>query len=201
MKLFLDLESTGLLGQTASEPITGFFALYDEDQFVDSYELFVKPERWEKEAETIHKIPIHVAMSYPSKSLALQRFDNWITEKVGQNNLNIWCYVNQLHNTWFDMSVIRLWYLDCGRLFDYYKHFNCNYFHSVRDLVKEAASKQLIKPPINPETGRARLDQESVYKSLFEGNYEAHTAKGDVMAMIKIYNHLNTMLKQDKVFL
>lgn len=60
---------------------------------------------------------------------------------------------------------------------------------SVHKIAKDCASARLFAP-IKGKSGRESFTQVNVYKALFNDVYDAHTAKSDVIALVKIYRKL-----------
>ena len=60
---------------------------------------------------------------------------------------------------------------------------------SVHDTAKYCAKNGYFTP-IRGKSGRQSFTQENVYFALFGEKYNAHNAKDDVLALVKIYNKL-----------
>jgi hypothetical protein len=186
MKCFFDIESTALSVYEA-EIIEAYFLLDNGDE----YFFKSRVDNWSYEAEEIHKIKEATMLSYPSKKQAYRDLLTWIS---GYDIDEFVCFANPntMHGfIHYDMGVIKV-QLDelAGTHTAFYKYFNDN-VTSVHTMARKAAQKRYFTPiKRKSETGRyvQSLTQENIYLALYGEKYEnAHSAKVDVKAMVRIY--------------
>lgn len=181
-KLLFDVETTGLVHNSASEVIEAFFLICDDNyNVIDELTLNVVPDKWEEQAEMVHGINELEASNGLEKKDACEKLSKFL--KI-HHPYTIYCYVNPIGSVYYDCAVIRLMYFDANMLYDYYKHFNANKFISVYTMAKEALKTMGY-------TGKS-FSQTSVYEYLFNKKYMAHRAKDDVYAMRDILIRLNS---------
>jgi len=189
MKLFCDVETTGI-NPMSDEVITGYFALYDDnDKLLDEYELKSQVNTWSIEAEAIHKIREIDMKGFPKKGEAWNRFLAWIPRL----NFTLFCYANpntQLGTITFDKAIIQN---EIMLHLEEYKLERIPFtpaVSNVYNLVRSSEKNGKFTAWINPETNRKSFSQPNVYKALFNETYNAHNEKDDVMAMKRIYDRL-----------
>lgn len=187
-KLFFDIETTGLNPYTA-EILTGCFILLDkENNYIDEYEFKSQVDTWSESAEKIHKISFSESSTYPSKRQALDGFTRWLS---GLPLFECYLFANpntELGYLFYDVATLQMQlmnYLNVNRVEQ--QPFAPQKIISVYTLAKDLKD---YYTPVKNTSGRASYSQPNVYKALFNESYDAHNAKADVMAMIRIYNKL-----------
>jgi hypothetical protein len=60
---------------------------------------------------------------------------------------------------------------------------------SILDKARKCANNNLFQP-LKGKSGRVSYSQENVYKALFNEKYNAHDAKDDVKALVRIHKKL-----------
>jgi DNA polymerase III epsilon subunit-like protein len=183
INIYLDTETTGL-NPYYDELITAFFYI-DEDNYFD---LKARPINWSYEAELIHGISEHEASMYPDKKTAFRELLKWLPDDfrfVTYVNKNTeWGYLN------FDVAILtnELSLLGTPNFYlENKKGMKPNI--TVLDLARSTANAGLYAP-IKSDKGRFSYSQSNVYKALFSDTYNAHDAKEDVLALVRIHKEL-----------
>ena len=202
IQIFADFEATD------KNPYTGeIIAGYFESVGGKSYEFFSQVKKWNDEAEKIHKITEFEAMMYLDKKTAYNNLLKWLPKEF-----ELICYANynsQLGYMLYDVVILQLNLMD---------HLNLNRMEylpikikgkSVHSMAKEAHRRGLIDLISNGAafdlgvltdakkyqgSNRVSYRQITVHYSLFGEFYDAHDAKADVKAMIRIYKLLDDLL-------
>ena len=188
-----DCESTGISIYN-SEIITSYFIDIDTGEF---YNFESQVNKWDYEAEKIHRISEATMHTYPPKDYAYEQLLKWLPDEftalIYSNPRTIDGYL------YFDTNLLQMElmnHLNIDRKEDLPVKINTI---SVYDLAKSTAKKGYFTP-IRGESGRESFKQEAVYEALFGYKYDnAHDAKVDVLSMIKIYNELNDRLEKGVV--
>ena len=188
MILFGDAESTGL-NPYMSEIIEAYFELHDKGEVVSTYHFKSKVNNWSDEAAEIHGITKEEMLTYPDKKIAWDNFLLWLPDEF-----DFACYVNTntaLGNLWYDVVLIQMELMDHLNV-NRPEHtpFNPDNKINVYDISKQSSKKSLFKPLKRLETNRDDLSLSGVYKAMYGVDFDAHNAKDDVKAMIKIYYDL-----------
>ena len=185
INVFFDCETTGV-NPYCAEVITAFFYIDDNTY----YEYKARPLEWSYEAEQIHGITYGEANLYPDKSIAIKNLINWFSN-IGSFRLITYANKNtELGVINFDVAC--LW--TELNLLGYKQYFLENELGmkaplSVHDTAKYCAKNGYFTP-IRGKSGRQSFTQENVFFALFGEKYNAHNAKDDVLALVKIYNKL-----------
>lgn len=193
ISVFFDCETTGINPYVA-EIIEMFFYIDDNN----TYHYKARPLEWSNEAEQIHKISYAQASLYPDKSIAIKNLINWFSN-IG--SFRLITYTNkqtELGYINFDVAIL------CNELdlngYPFYtleRKYKMKHPLSVHETAKWCA-KQGYFTPVRGASGRQSFSQENVYKALFKETYNAHNAKEDVLALVKIYNELLRLKNENK---
>ena len=190
--IYFDCETTGL-NPYCSELITAFFYIDDDNTF----ELKARPLDWSYEAQQIHKISLEDAMNFPEKKHSYRELLKWLPKnfrfitfvnkntELGIINFDVALLVNELNllgtpNYWLENTL------------------GMKQPISVHTIARQLGSKGNFRPYVNPETNRASYSQVNVYKALFGETYNAHDAKEDVMALVRIHKELLRLKDENK---
>ncbi len=180
----LDFETTGF--GPLDEIITGCFITVDRDMnILDELEIKLKPTRWSKEAEAVHKIPERFAKSFPDRIIGLRTIASYL--KKHQDSVFV-CHANHTNvqkdkngkvfsNTtgYFDWTMLRC-------------NFHCLsdnaywYFNKLDHHINVVSTHTIAKNKIALE--RYRLNDLASY---FGFNFEHHDAKQDATVTMKIF--------------
>ena len=187
INVFFDCETTGI-NPYCSEIITAFFYI-DDNNF---YEYKAKPLLWSHEAELIHGITFNEACTYPEKSIAINKLINWFAN-THTDSFRFLTYVKketELGYINFDVAILAN-ELDLNGYPFYYLENKLNMKQplSVYDTAKWCAKRGYFTP-IRGKSGRQSFSQVNVHKALFKYDYEAHDAKEDVLALVRIHKEL-----------
>lgn len=185
INIFFDNEGTDLNPYTTNI-IEAYFYVNDDI----NYYYKARPDSWNENAEKIHKISYAQALTYPDKKEALADLYNWLKQF---KTFRFITYANK--NTELGIinyDVCALW--NEFNLQGYSQYFLENELGmqkplSVHDTAKYCAQKGYFTP-IRGKSGRQSFSQKNVYKALFRDSYNAHSAKDDVLALVRIYNKL-----------
>lgn len=193
--VFFDCETTGI-NPYCSEIITAFFYI---DEYT-SYEYKAKPLIWSAEAQAIHGITYQEACFYPEKSIAINNLINWFANTIS-DSFRFLTYVKketELGHINFDVAILAN-ELDLNGYPFYYLENKLNMKQplSVYDTAKWCA-KQGYFTPIRGKSGRQSFSQLNVHKALFNYCYDAHDAKEDVYALVRIYKELLRLKNENK---
>jgi hypothetical protein len=171
MVTIFDFETTGI-SPFASDPIEGYFAIEKDEKIIDEYYLKVRPSKWCKEAEKVHKIKFGLAMTYPHKQKAWRDFLKWY-EPYKESDLC--CYSKPIGNIHFDVGILtNQLNLVFGDNFTFYNYFKGEILYPYSEVKRKLKLKSNSMP--------------NVYSHLFNKNYDAHNCKADVFALIRIKN-------------
>jgi DNA polymerase III epsilon subunit-like protein len=179
----LDCETTGI-NPYYNEVIEAYFYIDDKT----NYHLKVKPDNWSYEAEQIHKISYAQASTYPDKKTAYRELLKWLPK-----DFRFLTWVNrhtELGTINYDYAIIwnelNLLGMPNYHLENVYK---MKPPISILDLARKAANDGLFTP-VKGSSGRVSYSQENTYKALFNESYDAHDAKEDVLALVRIHKEL-----------
>ena len=164
--------------------IEAYFHIDDKN----NYHLKARPDFWDDQAALIHNISYAEAMSYHDKKTAWRNFLKWLPKNFrfvnwANKNTELGC-VNFDHAIiWNELNLLGMpqYHLE--------NHYKMKPSYSVYDLAKYCAKNGYFTP-IRGKSGRQSFTQENVYKALFGEKYNAHNAKDDVLALVRIYNEL-----------
>lgn len=185
INVFFDCETTGI-NPYCNEIIEAYFYVNDDI----NYYYKAKPDSWNEDAEKVHKISYAQALTYPDKKEALSDLAKWLKQF---KSFRFITYANK--NTELGVinyDVCALW--NEFNLQGYSQYFLENKLGmkaplSVHDTAKYCAKNGYFTP-IRGKSGRQSFTQENVFFALFGEKYNAHNAKDDVLALVKIYNKL-----------
>ena len=185
INIFFDNEGTDL-NPYVTNIIEAYFYVNDDI----NYYYKAKPDSWNEDAEKVHKISYAQALTYPDKKEALSDLAKWLKQF---KSFRFITYANK--NTELGVinyDVCALW--NEFNLQGYSQYFLENKLGmkaplSVHDTAKYCAKNGYFTP-IRGKSGRQSFTQENVYFALFGEKYNAHNAKDDVLALVKIYNKL-----------
>lgn len=185
INVFFDCETTGI-NPYCNEIIEAYFYVNDDI----NYYYKAKPDSWNEDAEKVHKISYAQALTYPDKKEALSDLAKWLKQF---KSFRFITYANK--NTELGVinyDVCALW--NEFNLQGYSQYFLENKLGmkaplSVHDTAKYCAKNGYFTP-IRRKSGRQSFTQENVFFALFGEKYNAHNAKNDVLALVKIYNKL-----------
>ena len=183
----LDFETTGL--GPLDDIITGFFVTFNRDgEIVDSLDVKLKPTRWSKEAEAIHKIPESVANKFPDRILGLRTIAAYI--KKNQDSVMI-CHANHTNvnkdkngkvisnsTGYFDWSMLRC-------------NFHCLsdaaywYFNQLDHHINVVSTHTIAKNKLALEN--YKLNTIAFHFGL---TFQHHDAKSDATVTMEIFKKL-----------
>ena len=200
-RIFFDFETTGICSYNC-EVITGYF----KNENGDSHYLKSKVDNWSEEAFEIHNIPYDVMLTYEDKNIAWEKLMQWMPqdfEGVFYANSNASQLYGALdngvkHEVYFDKSVLIINIMELMDIYHYCKFPYNVKWTSVYDLAKEADKKGVFKAIAREGKRVKNFSQEMVYKAFFNDTYNAHDAKDDVNAMIRIYNELTNRMESNQ---
>jgi DNA polymerase III epsilon subunit-like protein len=179
----LDCETTGI-NPYYSEVIEAYFYIDDNNAF----HLKARPDNWCYEAEQIHKISYAQASTYPDKKTAYRELLQWLPKdfrfisyvnkntELGTINFDVACIWNELNLLGMPQYHLENVYKMKPPI-------------SILDLARKAANNGLYQP-LKGKSGRVSYSQENTYKALFNEKYNAHDAKEDVLALVRIHKEL-----------
>jgi len=183
----LDFETTGL--GPLDQIITGFFVTFNRDgEIIDTLDVKLKPTRWSKEAEAIHKIPEQVAKRFPDRVLGLRE----IARYLKKNNDSVYiCHANHTNvqkdsrgkvisnsTGYFDWSMLRC-------------NFHCLsddaywYFNKLDHHINVVSTHTIAKNKIMLE--KYRLNDLAFHYGL---KFNHHNAESDAMVTMEIFKRL-----------
>lgn len=185
----LDFETTGL--GPLDEIITGFFITFDRDgNEIDRLDVKLKPTRWSKEAEAIHKIPEHVAKKFPDRIIGLRTIAAYI--KKHWDSIYI-CHANHTNvqkdkngkvfsasTGYFDWSMLRCNY-HCLSDRAYW------YFNSLDHYINVVSTHTIAKNRIAMPDNRYNLAAIAFHFGL---KFNHHNAESDAMVTMEIFKRL-----------
>lgn len=184
-KIFLDTETTGLPGKGKKwetdfnefpHIVSIAWIVADEDgKEIDREYHIIKPDGWDipEESVKIHGISSHNADSEGTDLKMVLKTLLHDTRK---------CELIVGHNLYFDLSIIKA---NMMRL-KFNKERFCEVFHKDRRYCTMAKGMSILKLKKWP-----RLKE--IYQELFnEEIKDAHSAIGDVVSTMKVYNRLTT---------
>mgnify|MGYP003644224618 CR=1 FL=1 len=154
-------------------------------------------KNWCEVAESIHKISFKKMRSFDKKDKAFRELLGWLPKRfrfITYANKN-----TQLGRLNFDVAILEneLSLLGCKN------HFLLNEYEMQPNLSVHTLAKQAHKENKFATLKRNNRDsfrQVDVYKALFGGEYDAHDAKEDVKALVRIHKKLLT-LKDENIFM
>lgn len=192
LDIYLDTETTGI-DPYNDEIITAYFEVHDQGKLVDSYELFSQVRAWSYEAELVHGISEKKAATFMPKNEAYMRLLRWLPE-----DFRFITYANKqtMHGTInFDVAILKN-ELDLEGYGMYFleNNYKMKMPISVHCLAKELKKSKTLKIDGN-------LSQSNLYYNLFNEKYEAHNAKADVKALVRIHKRLLELADDNKPIL
>jgi DNA polymerase III alpha subunit (gram-positive type) len=193
---FCDIETTGLLA-TESEVITAAFIVADYDSLiVEGAKLFKFrpnfPQKWSKEAESVHKITLEEALTFPEKKSEMVKMIEWLQSfgtgaficHAFKGNGSVFNGIRQ-DKGYFDWNHLFLSAFDNELHFEWRKIFNEQLIESTDTIGRLLKSQGKIK------VENMKLD--TLCKA-FDIPLNHHCAKSDVEACFKIYKHFRRLL-------
>ena len=191
INIYLDCETTGI-NPYYNEVIEAYFYIDDET----NYHLKVKPDNWSYEAEQIHKISYAQSSTYPDKKTAYRELLKWLPKDF---RFLTWVNKNtELGHLNFDVAI--LWNeLNLLGMPNYHLEnvYKMKPPISILDIAKKTANDGLFQP-LKGKSGRVSYSQANVYKALFNESYNAHDAKEDVLALVRIHKELLRLSNENK---
>lgn len=201
--IFMDCETVGI-NPMYDCVIEAYFYIDD----ANSFHLKCRPDRWSYEAQEIHQIPEHVAMSYPDKKTAFRDLLKWLPKDfrfISHANKN-----TELGFINFDTAILvnELNLLGCK---NYYleNEYQMKPNITTHKMARDAAANKLFAPITGAQayrlgitsresaksSNRQSLALGSIYYALFgELPSNSHNAKDDVLALVRIYKELVRLL-------
>lgn len=195
MNIFIDCETTGK-NPYNDEVITMFLQKEDGTSLMMESQV----DNWNDAAASIHGISYPKMLTFQSKNDA---WDSVVSFIRPLKKINLICYANyqtELGYLLFDVVLFKIGLMNHLGL-ERENHLPCEITgESVHSLARESHRNGLYEALKNPSTGRYSYKQEAVYAALFNNEtYTSHSAFDDVKAMIRIYNHLNNLIKSKTI--
>jgi hypothetical protein len=188
-----DIESTGI-DALCCEIITAYFFCTE----FDNYDYKSQVDNWSDDAAKIHKISEMEMLSFAPKKAALGGLYLYL-DSLPKDTLFV-CYANSNQRGefyFYDKAAIMMSFELHGHKFD------MSNIVSGHSMAKEAHKRNLFTPNKRlSEKGRLMNDftQSGVFEALFGYKFSgSHTCYGDVMALCKIYNELEDVLKNNRI--
>lgn len=176
----IDFETTGL--GPLDEIITGFFVTFNRDgEIIDELEVKLKPTRWSKSAEEVHKIPEQVAKKFPDRLPVLREIAKFIRKHQDSvfichaNHRNFNKDTNKESQGYFDWQMLMCNFFQAGN--DAYWYFN-----KLNQHINVVSTHTIAKNKIFLE--KYRLSDLAYH---FGFKFEHHNAKEDAMVTMKIF--------------
>lgn len=189
-RLFFDLETTSLDCYSA-EIIEGYFVLKDENnKKISEHYLKSQVDNYNAEAYGVHGISEALMRTYLPKKAALDNLSEFLSS-CGLFEAIVYANPNQMGSIYhYDVAVLQMQLMNHLHV-DKLEHqpFKPQKITSVYTMAKEAIKEGLIDP-VKKDNNRADLSLSGVYKALFGNSFNAHNAKEDVEAMLKVYKEI-----------
>ena len=194
MNYYFDCETTGK-NPYHCEIITGYIRCNETG---DALEIESQVDKWSEDAAKIHGIKYSTMLTYPSK---IDAWDRVLKYFGNDRNINLIVYANpQTELGWllYDVVAFKMHVMNHLQV---NKESHMPFYvagESVHSLAKACHNLGLFEAIKKEGSNRYSFTQENVYMALFGTKYNAHNAKSDVEAMIRIYDKLN-QLKKDGI--